>query len=85
MFILFKRYGKSRHFKKYDSFERLQEEINKGHNEKFPGNTQFFYNTDSKTIEIVNRRLSMSDCLDYLSGSLICNEVTLQELKVKSA
>ncbi|WP_423149463.1 hypothetical protein [Rubrolithibacter danxiaensis] len=69
MYILFKRYGKSRLFKKYSSIEELNEEIIKGHNEKFPGNNQFHYNTDNKDLKILNTRLTTELCLEQLALS----------------
>ncbi|WP_256012798.1 hypothetical protein [Desertivirga xinjiangensis] len=67
MFILFKRHGKNRHFKKYYSYEAMDEEITKGHNEAFPGNNQFWYNSETKCIDIINKRLSPVDCQDDLN------------------
>ena len=52
MYILFKRHGRKRFFKRYKSFEELNVEIQKGHNERFMGNNQFYYNTDTRHIEI---------------------------------
>ncbi|WP_207426730.1 hypothetical protein [Pedobacter sp. SYSU D00535] len=70
MFILFKRHGKRRNFKKFTSFNELYEEIARGHNEKFPGNNQFYYDCNTSDIEILNRRLSVVECQEYLTA---CN------------
>jgi hypothetical protein len=71
MYILFKRHGHKRYFKRYSSFEKLTEEIKKGHNADFPGNNQFYYNTETKEIEVLNPRLSMLTCEEYLESSQV--------------
>lgn len=71
MYILFKRHGYKRFFKRYSTFEELQNEIMKGHNEKFMGNNQFYYNTETKHIEILNNRLTFYNCIEYLESSNI--------------
>lgn len=71
MHILFKRYGNKRNFKRYDSLEELFQEIRLGHNENFRGNNQFYYNTETKTIEILNSRMSIFSCQEYLISSNI--------------
>lgn len=69
MYILFKRHGNKRFFKRFNSIEELTSEIGLGHNEKFPGNNQFYYNTDTREIEILNSRLSIFTCQEYLETS----------------
>ncbi|HEY0055890.1 MAG TPA: hypothetical protein VGB63_11075 [Pedobacter sp.] len=69
MYILYKRYGRKRNFKRYNSLEELYTEINKGHNERFQGNNQFYYNTETKEITILNNRLSIYNCQEYLEFS----------------
>lgn len=77
MYILFKRHGNKRFFKRYKSFEELNEEVRKGHNEQFPGNNQFYYNTEAKEIEILNSRLSIFNCEEYLeSSNIIQSEIS---------
>lgn len=71
MYILFKRHGNKRYFKRYNSFEELNNEIRRGHNERFPGNNQFYYNTETKDIEVLNSRLSLFNCEEYLESSNI--------------
>ena len=71
MYILFKRHGIKRFFKRYDSFDELDQEINKGHNEKFQGNNQFYYNLETKEVVILNNRLSIYDCESYLESAHI--------------
>lgn len=71
MYILFKRYGSKRIFKRYNSFEELQLEIKRGHNENFRGNNQFYYNTENKEIEILNSRMTIYNCQEYLESSNI--------------
>jgi hypothetical protein len=71
MYILFKRHGHKRYFKKYSSLESLNEEIRRGHNEGFPGNNQFYYNTETREIEILNSRLSIFTCEEYLESSRV--------------
>ena len=69
MQILFKRHGQSRLFKKYDSIDELNAEIKKGHNEKFPGNNQFYYDTLTDEFNILNARLSVLNCQEQLEVS----------------
>lgn len=77
MYILFKRHGSKRYYKRYTSFEELNTEIKKGHNEKFPGNNQFYYNTENKEIEVLNSRLTMLNCEEYLeSASIVQSELS---------
>jgi len=69
MHILFKRHGQNRLFKRYDSIEELNEEITKGHNEKFPGNNQFHFDTITGEFIILNTRLSVLSCQEQLDLS----------------
>ncbi|MBC8052136.1 MAG: hypothetical protein H7Y13_03655 [Sphingobacteriaceae bacterium] len=71
MYILFKRHGNKRFFKRYNSLEELKNEIRRGHNEQFPGNNQFYYNVKEREIEILNSRLSVFNCEEYLESSNI--------------
>ena len=71
MYILFKRHGRKRFFKRYKSFEDLNVEIQKCNNERFMGNNHFYYNTDTRHIEILNNRLSFFNCMEYLESSNI--------------
>jgi hypothetical protein len=71
MFILFKRHGNKRLFKRYNALEELNQEVMKGHNERFPGNNQFYYNLETREIEILNSRLSIFACEEYLESSNI--------------
>lgn len=69
MHILFKRHGKNRLFKRYQSLEELNEEIKRGHNEKFPGNNQFYYDSITNEISVLNNRLNVIDCREQLDTS----------------
>ncbi|HEX8378143.1 MAG TPA: hypothetical protein VF602_10005 [Pedobacter sp.] len=69
MYILYKRHGRKRNFKRYNSLEELNAEINRGHNERFPGNNQFYYNMETKEISILNSRISIYTCQEYLEFS----------------
>ena len=69
MYILYKRHGRKRNFKRYNSLEELHTEINRGHNERFPGNNQFYYNIETKEISILNSRISIYTCQEYLEFS----------------
>ncbi len=69
MYILYKRHGRKRNFKRYNSLEELNAEIKLGHNERFTGNNQFYYNTETKEITILNPRLSIYICYEYLEFS----------------
>lgn len=69
MYILFKRHGNKRFFKRYKTFEELNTEIYRGHNESFPGNNQFFYDTQTREFTILNGRLSKLACEEYLSSA----------------
>lgn len=71
MYILFKRHGRKRFFKRYGSFEDLKKEIARGHHEGFMGNNQFYYNDETRNVEILNSRLSFYDCMEYLESSNI--------------
>ena len=76
MYILFKRYGNKRIFKRYNSLDDLQQEIKLGHNENFRGNNQFYYNTETKEIEILNNRMTIYNCQEYLeSSNIITSEI----------
>ena len=78
MYILFKRHGSKRYFKKYSNQNDLNQEIMRGHNEDFPGNNQFYYDTETKEIEILNSRLSAMNCEEYLeSSNVLPSEVSL--------
>lgn len=77
MYILFKRHGQRRFFKRYESLSDLNVEINKGHNEKFKGNNQFYYNIETREIQILNPRLSVLNCEECLeSANIIKNELS---------
>ena len=79
MYILFKRHGNKRFFKRYTSIEELNNEIKRGHNESFPGNNQFYYSTEAKQIEILNSRLSIFNCEEYLeSANILQSEVSAE-------
>ncbi len=69
MYILYKRHGRKRNFKRYNSLEELHNEMNSGHNDRFPGNNQFYYNTEKKEITILNNRLNIFNCQEYLEFS----------------
>lgn len=69
MYILFKRHGQKRNFKRYSSLEALHKEIGLGHNEHFEGNNQFYYHTEKNHIEILNSRLTILNCQEYLEAS----------------
>jgi len=81
MYILFKRNGARRLFKKYAQLEEMNAEINLGHNEKFPGNNQFHYDMQNKVVHILNPRLSMSDCQEQLLASA-CVEAEVSEGRI---
>jgi hypothetical protein len=69
MYILFKRHGNKRFFKRYNTFEELEAEISRGHNESFPGNKQFYFDTQAREITILNNRLSKLACEEYLASA----------------
>jgi hypothetical protein len=71
MYILFKHYGLNRFYKRFNTVEELREEIGKGFNPKFPGNCQFHFDTESKDIVILNKRLSLDACQEELTISKI--------------
>lgn len=77
MYILFKRHGQKRNFKRYQSLDELHKEIRLGHNDKFKGNNQFYYHSETKHIEILNSRLTILNCQEYLESS---NVVMGQEM-----
>lgn len=80
MYILFRRHGQKRYFKRYEHLQELYAEIEKGHNDKFPGNNQFYYHTETKDIEILNSRLSVYNCAEYLEyANIIPLEVSVEE------
>lgn len=70
MYILFKRYGASHLFKSYFSREELDAEILKGHNDRFFGNNQFWYDTTVESFEILNRRIDLTICKERLEHAL---------------
>jgi hypothetical protein len=49
----------------------MNAEIARGHNENFPGNNQFYYHTETKEIRILNSRLTVFNCEEYLESSNI--------------
>ena len=71
MYILFKHYGLNRFYKRFNTVEELRAEISKGFNPDFPGNCQFHFDTETKHIEILNKRLSIDDCNEELSVSKV--------------
>jgi len=75
MYILFKRHGANHLFRNYQSKDELQLEVAKGHNEKFLGNNQFYYDTNSKDIEILNQRLTLAICQQRLDHASISKSI----------
>jgi len=75
MHILFKRHGQHRLFKRYESVEDLNDEIKRGHNEKFPGNNQFYYDSITNEINVLNNRLNALDCREQLDTSRCLEKV----------
>ena len=71
MYILFKHYGVNRFFKRFTTLEELRGEIENGFNPKFPGNCQFYFDTETKEIVILNKKLSVEDCMGELNSSKV--------------
>jgi len=71
MYILFKHYGVNRFFKRFATLEDLRGEIENGFNPDFPGHCQFYFNTETKHIVILNKKLTLDDCLGELSSSKV--------------
>ena len=74
MYILFKHYGLNRYFKRFSSLEELLTEVEKGFNPRFPGNSQFYFNVETKEVVILNKKLTLEDCNKELMHSKVYKE-----------
>lgn len=79
MYILFKHYGLNRFYKRFNSIEEVMGEIEKGFNPKFPGNCQFYFDTEEKRVVILNKRLTLEDCHAELMNSRAYKTLSLTD------